>query len=134
MNHNRTPHYTMPVPPEGHSADMPFYRAFVSEMGRATGQTVAEQLRTAMAAAAARTGTSADHIARILVDHGLRAPRDAFPHSFIGYVDTMSQKQRVGALFAADSDMTALAHYWQTAPQTPAAKPAKLAQRVLENA
>jgi hypothetical protein len=130
----RTPHYTMPVPPADNSADITYYRAFVSEMGRAKQASVADKIRNSMEAAATRTGTSATHIARLLVDCGLRAPRHAFPDSFVSFVDnapqTTGQKSGFGTIFPADTDMDALRLYWQGTPQAPAKTP----QRTLENA
>jgi len=124
------PIYTMPVPPTDSSPDMPYYQAFVHAMNRTQAANIAEKLRLAITATADTTRTSPAHIARMLVDYGLRAPRAAFPDSFVDYVESRPAPKSFVPVTAVDTDVIALKDFWQTL--LPAKASAE--ERVLENA
>jgi len=124
------PIYTMPVPPVDSSPDMPYYQAFVHAMNRTKAPSIAEKLRTAIALTAELTQTSPAHIARLLVDYGLRAPRNAFPDSFVDYVESRPAPKSFVPVTAVDTDVIALKDFWQTL----LAAKATAEERVLENA
>src|SRR5688572_33413892 len=108
------PIYTMPVPPADTSPDMPYYRAFVHAMNRSKEPSIALKLRAAIEATAEMTKTSPAHIARMLVDYGLRAPRNAFPDSFVDYVESRPAPKSFVPRVASDEDVAALKNFWQT--------------------
>ncbi len=122
------PIYTMPVPPAPSSPDLAYYQTFVHAMNRTKASSIAEKLRTAIELTAELAQTSPAHIARMLVDHGLRAPKNAFPDSFVDYVESRPAPKSFVPLAAADADVAALRNFWQTLVS------AKAEERALENA
>jgi hypothetical protein len=117
--------YTMPVPPSHSSPDMPYYQAFVHAMNRTKAPSIAQRLREAIEATANTSKTSPAHIARMLVDYGLRAPRNAFPDSFVDYVESRPAPQNLVERAASKGDVIELKNFWLTETSD---------QRILENA
>jgi hypothetical protein len=124
------PIYTMPVPPGPSSPDLPYYQAFVHAMNRTKAASIAEKLRHAITLTADLTKTSPAHIARMLVDYGLRAPKAAFPDSFVDYVESRPAPKSFVPLTATDTDVIALKDFWRTLLSAKATAE----ERVLENA
>ncbi len=123
------PLYTMPVPPNDNSPDFVYHQAFVHAMNRIETPTIALKLRQAIEDTADKTKTSPAHIARLLVDYGLRAPRHAFPDSFLDYIDSRPQPKLHILRAAQDMDVTELKNFWQALhPQQ------RVEERLLENA
>lgn len=85
---------TMPVPPEASTSDMAYHQAFIRAMNAIESDDIPAKIYSAIDRAAVMTETSPAHLARLLVTYGLRAPRNAFPDSFIGYVDTYTKTLR----------------------------------------
>ena len=110
------PLYTMPVPPIETSADFAYYQAFVHEMNRVTtpvaAPAIGEKLCQAIEATAVRMNTSPAHVARLLVDYGMRAPRHAFPTSFVDYVDNRPEPKMSILRAAQDFDVMQLRDFW----------------------
>lgn len=116
-----SPLFTMPVPPAETSADLPYYQAFIHcmheamapfEMGFMSHEAMAVRIRDAIEVAAQSTGTSPAHIARLLVAYGLRAPQEAFPSCFIGYVEATARLRPGRAARVPDQDVNALHRFW----------------------
>jgi hypothetical protein len=121
------PLYTMPVPPSEGSVDFTYYQAFVHEMNRLTVPAIGEKLCIAIECTADKTGTSPAHVARLLVEYGLRAPRHAFPHSFVDFVDSRPEPKMAILRAAQDFDVLQLKDFW-------AALRPMVAERILETA
>lgn len=81
-------------------------------MNNATGMAIGEKLRFAIEMTAAKMGTSSAHVARLLVDYGLRAPRHAFPPSFVDFVDTTPEPKMAILRAAQDFDVMQLKDFW----------------------
>jgi hypothetical protein len=110
-----TPLYTMPVPPQASHPDHDYYQAFVHVMNRLPHtMAIGIKLRTAIENTAEFMRTSPAHVARLLVDYGLRAPRQAFPASFLDYVDATRTPRHAVQRAAMDSDVIELKDFWQT--------------------
>lgn len=122
------PLYTMPVPPADSSPDFVYHQAFVHEMNRVENSSIALKLRQAIINTADRTKTSPAHVARLLVDYGLRAPRHAFPDSFVDFVDSRPEPKLSVLRAAQDLDVLELKNFWQ------ALRPQMTEERVLETA
>ena len=82
---------TMPVPPTASSPDLIYHQAFIRAMNALESDDLSAKIYSAIDRAAVMTETSPAHLARLLVSYGLRAPRNAFPDSFIGYVETYTK-------------------------------------------
>ncbi len=122
-----TPLYTMPVPPQASHPDHDYYQAFVHVMNRLPRTlAIGAKLQTAIEHTAEFMRTSPAHVARLLVDYGLRAPRQAFPPSFLDYVDATPMPRHAIQRAAMDTDVIELKDFWQTLAPHP--------ERVLENA
>ena len=122
------PLYTMPVPPADSSPDFVYHQAFVHAMNRVENSSIALKLRQAIIDTADRTKTSPAHVARLLVDYGLRAPRHAFPDSFVDFVDSRPEPKLSVLRAAQDLDVLELKNFWQ------ALRPQMTEERVLETA
>lgn len=110
-----TPLYTMPVPPHASHPDHDYYQAFVHVMNRLPHtMAIGAKLRTAIENTAEFMRTSPAHVARLLVDYGLRAPRQAFPASFLDYVDATRTPRHAVTRAVMDSDVVELKDFWQT--------------------
>jgi hypothetical protein len=115
---NLTPLYTMPVPPIQDHPDYTYYQAFVHAMNRLPKNlNISLKLRKAIEQSADHTITSPAHIARLLVDYGLRAPRASFPKSFLDFIDQCPQQNAENgydrmARSAIDSDVIELKDFW----------------------
>jgi hypothetical protein len=113
------PLYTMPVPPVENHPDHDYYQPFVRAMNRLPRQTATgEKLLSAIAQTATTMGTSESHVARLLVDYGLRAPRDAFPASFVEFVDRYPIPRNAVERAALDTDVIELKDFWTSLAQT----------------
>lgn len=121
------PLYTMPVPPGDNSSDFVYHQAFIHAMNRIQNASIATKLRQAIEETADATQTSPAHIARLLVDYGLRAPRHAFPDSFLDYIDSRPEPKLSVLRAAEDLDVTELKNFWQ------ALRPHLHEERVLEH-
>lgn len=126
------PLYTMPLPPHENSPDYPYYQAFLHSMNRTDGASIAHKIAQSIELTANFTQTSPAHIARLLVDYGLRAPRHAFPDSFVSFIDTHKRPRIQIAMDGFEQDVTELKDFWQTL--RPCTTPVMHEQRVLENA
>ncbi len=122
------PLYTMPVPPSDNSPDFLYHQAFVHAMNRIEHPSIALKLRQAIEETATKTQTSPAHIARLLVDYGMRAPRHAFPDSFLDYIDSRPEPKLSVLRAAQDIDVLELKNFWQ------ALRPQVIEERLLENA
>lgn len=123
------PLYTMPVPPSSQHPDHEYYQAFVRTMNRLPRtMAIGLKLRTAIEKTADFMRTSPAHVARLLVDYGMRAPRAAFPASFLDFVDQTPQPRHAVERAALDSDVIELKDFWLSLhPQT-------VEVQILENA
>lgn len=123
------PLYTMPVPPSADHPDHAYYQAFVHVMNRLPRtMTIGAKLAEAIEHTADFMQTSPAHVARLLVDYGLRAPRQAFPASFLDFVDRTPEPRHAVERAALDSDVVELKDFWSTL------RPHLVEERVLESA
>lgn len=120
------PLYMMPVPPGESSSDFVYYQSFVYAMNRIQASSIAIKLRQAIEQTATATHTSPAHIARLLVDYGLRAPRHAFPDCFVDYIDSRPEPKLSVLRATQDTDVAELKNFWQTL------LPQKAEERMLE--
>ena len=107
------PLYTMPVPPAESHPDHEYYQAFVRAMNRLPRQApVGQKLLTSIQQTADQMGTSEAHVARLLVDYGMRAPREAYPNSFVEFVDRYPIPRNAVERAALDTDVIELKDFW----------------------
>lgn len=106
------PLYTMPLPPHESSPDYPYYQAFLHSMNRSEGVSIADKIAQAIDMTADFTQTSSAHIARLLVDYGLRAPRNAFPPSFVQFIETPQRAKPAYAQSGFEQDASELKDFW----------------------
>ncbi len=103
--------YTMPIPPQEGSLASTYYQNFVYEMNRVSVKKTADRIRQAIERTAVACDTSPSYIARILVEHGLRAPRHVFPKEFVSFIDDRNKViERLG--LPLDVEITELAQFW----------------------
>lgn len=105
------PLYTMPVPPQEGTLDSHYYQTFVRSMNRVSVKSPADRLKAAIERTADACDTSPGHIARILVEYGLRAPRHIFPKDFVSFIDDRSKVLKRLNL-PLNAEITELAHFW----------------------
>jgi hypothetical protein len=80
---------TLPLPPQGisESEDYAVYERFMKHLRHVPNSRMEIKILSAIQFTADMLEHSDAHVAKILVDQGLRAPRMAFPVDFLGYVD-----------------------------------------------
>lgn len=76
------------------------------------GKEPAQRVLKAIGLTSEEIGFSPVYVARTLVEHGLRAPKDSFPHGFIDFVESKSGMDpwAAGAMTYAQNK---LAKFWQ---------------------
>jgi len=78
----------MPLYPiEKSGLDMDICQRFVKHLRHVRSDDVSVKLLSSIQYTADILGCSDAHICKVLVDHGLRAPREGFPKCFIEYID-----------------------------------------------
>lgn len=80
-------------------------------MNRVSVKTPADRLRQAIERTADACDTSPGHIARILVEYGLRAPKHVFPTDFVSFIDDQSKVLKRLNL-PLNGEITELAQFW----------------------
>ncbi len=105
------PLYTMPIPPQEGTIDSDYYQTFVRSMNRVSVKKTTDRIRQAIERTADACDTSPSHIARILVEYGLRAPRHVFPTEFVSFIDDRSKVLKRLQL-PLDVEITELAQFW----------------------
>lgn len=106
------PAIELPLPPENKSEfDMAVYAKFMRHLRCVPNSRAEIKLLSSMLFTADMMGTSDEHIAKVLVECGMRAPRSAFPDAFLNHIDQslMRDDHSVGA---ASNDYKALASHW----------------------
>ena len=119
------PLYTLPIPPSADSADYPYYQAFLHSMNRCEGRTIAGKIALSIEMTAELCQTSPAHIARVLVDCGLRAPRDAFPASFVEFIETPPNAHASRPSGGFELDAVELQDFWRSLLPPTAGMPAE---------
>lgn len=106
------PAIELPLPPENKSEfEMAVYAKFMRHLRCVPNSRAEIKILSSMLFTADMMGTSDEHIAKVLVDCGLRAPRAAFPDAFLNHVDQSFMRDE-NALGAATSEYKALGSHW----------------------
>lgn len=104
---------TLPLPPEGayDASEMDVYARFMRHLRHVPSSRLEIKVLSAIQFTADMMGHSDAHIAKLLVDLGLRAPRMAFPADFLEYADNalMREDWEVGA---PSRGLSELQTYW----------------------
>jgi hypothetical protein len=102
----------LPLPPEkGQMQDMDVYIRFMRHLRCVPNSRATIKVLSAIQFTADFLDCSDAHVAKLLVDLGLRAPRMAFPAEFLGYAD--ASLIRTGWVVGGPSAaLTALKAYW----------------------
>lgn len=103
--------YTMPVPPQEGTHDATYYQTFVRSMNRVSVKKATDRIKQAIERTADACDTSPGHIARILVEYGLRAPKHVFPNDFVSFIDDQNKILKRLNL-PLNAEITELAHFW----------------------
>ncbi len=85
---------------------------FLRHFGRVKSDDSSFKIYMSIIATAEETSTSQEGVARYLVEQGLRAPRDAFPTGFVGYLDKRRHKT-VWEPDAPTAQQRELAQIWE---------------------
>lgn len=102
----------LPLPPtSGDRSDMAVYARFMRHLRHVPNSRMEIKVLSAMQFTADMMGYSDAHIAKILVDCGLRAARVAFPADFLDHADAALQRSGwdVGG---PDASLSSLKDYW----------------------
>lgn len=106
------PGIELPLPPEsGHRLDMDIYARFMRHLRHVACSRPEIKILRSIQFVADMTGNHDALIAKTLVDCGLKAPRDAFPESFLAHVD-QSMAGHNSILQAGSSRYLKLAEHW----------------------
>ena len=109
---NQKDKVVLPLPPEGgQREDMAVYARFMRHLRHVPNSRMEIKVLSAMQFTADMMGYSDAHIAKILIDCGLRAARIAFPADFLDHAD--ASLQRTGwEVGAPDAALNELKSYW----------------------
>lgn len=102
--------YALPLPPASITEqrdEMAVYARFMRHLRHVPAQRMEIKILSAIQFTADMMDLSDAHVAKVLVDLGLRAPRIAFPADFLGFIDQALQRSSldVGAPNLAMSDL-----------------------------
>lgn len=76
--------YRLPQPPAGSNAlDIHFCKTFLHQLQAAPQNHMPARISAAIEKTAALSGHTPEHVAKTLVEHGLRADRSCFPAAFV---------------------------------------------------
>ena len=106
-------HIILPLPPQtSDKLEMEIYARFMRHLRHVPNTNPSIKVLAAIQFVADMTDTSDAHVAKILVEHGLRAPRLAFPTAFLIHVDKALQRDgwEIGS---ASVECRALDAHWQ---------------------
>ena len=106
------PAIELPLPPQNKSEfEMDVYARFFRHLRCVPNSRAEIKILSSLQFTADMMGASDEHIAKVLVECGLRAPRAAFPQSFLNHVDQSLTKddREIGA---ATIDVKDLAAHW----------------------
>ncbi len=108
----RDDHIDLPSPQENCSADdLRLFSRFMKHLRNVPSSRAAIKVLSAIQFTADMLDYSDAHVAKVLVEHGLRAPRLAFPADFLEFIDSslMRSSWEIGAPSPAMRDLKA---YW----------------------
>lgn len=109
---NQKDNVILPLPPlNGDRSDMAVYARFMRHLRHVPNSRMEIKVLSAMQFTADMMGYSDAHIAKILMDCGLRAARIAFPADFLDHADAALQRSgwEVGG---PDASLNSLKAYW----------------------
>lgn len=89
-NISNNDHTTLPIPPahvKKSDAEIEIYARFMRHLRHVPNNRVEIKVLSAIQFTADMTDNSDAHVAKVLVDYGLRAPRMAFPADFLRFAD-----------------------------------------------
>ncbi len=115
------PAIELPLPPSNKNQfDIEVYAKFMRHLRCVPNNKAEIKILSAMQFTADLIGASDEHVAKVLVECGLRAPRGAFPANFLEHVDKslFRQPHEIGA---ASEDYKALAAHWRKHGERPSA-------------
>lgn len=107
---------TIPMPPElfgDTHQEMDVYARFMRHLRHVPNSRTSIKILSTIQFTADMVGLSDEHVAKILVDLGLRAPRMAFPASFLDFIDSalMRNEWDIGG---PSKSMQELCAHWDT--------------------
>lgn len=108
--------HILPLPPcnvEGNKDGMAVYARFMRHLRHVPNSRVEIKILSAIQFTADMLDHSDAHIAKILVEYGLRAPRLAFPADFLSYADQalLRDEWQIGG---PSKDLHELRDYWNS--------------------
>lgn len=104
----------LPLPPAREdSAEMETYARFMRHLRHVPNSRNEIKILSAIQFTADMQGLSDAHVAKILIDLGLRAPRVAFPAEFLSYADQALMRER-WALGGPSSGLLELQSFWSS--------------------
>lgn len=107
----------LPLPPcvddnlDNHNFEMAVYAGFMRHLRHAERKSWAVRVLEAIRFVADLMDYSDAHIAKVLTELGMRAPRAAYPQAFLDFADH-AMLCNAWQLGAPDSDLKALHNYW----------------------
>lgn len=109
--------YTMPVPPLKDSQAYDYYQQFVHEMNRSFEAHTGMRIKQSIERASQTLHTSPSYLSRVLVEYGLRAPKNVFPRDFVSHVE-QQHASPVLKHFHLSGGINDLGTMWMGAPET----------------
>ncbi|HYD17170.1 MAG TPA: hypothetical protein VEF76_01660 [Patescibacteria group bacterium] len=104
--------YALPhAVPQADTLTKHFLMQFMHEFQRQKAPVAEARIYAAIEQTAGKTGSAPEVVARALVESGLRAPRDSFPHKFVQNVEH-SAVQPKWTPKAATEQQRELVHFW----------------------
>lgn len=113
------PAIELPLPPEGTSDfEMEVYAKFMRHLRCVPNSRAEIKILSSISFTADMMVTSDEHVAKVLVEAGLRAPRSAFPQGFLAHIDQsfMREGHSIGA---ASEDYISLGAHWRKHGEDP---------------
>ncbi|MAS87082.1 MAG: hypothetical protein CMH30_03770 [Micavibrio sp.] len=108
------PAIELPLPPQNKSQfEMDVYARFFRHLRCVPNSRAEIKILSSLQFTADMMGASDEHITKVLVECGLRAPRSAFPQSFLAHIDQALVKDD-HEYGAATPEMKDLAAHWHS--------------------
>jgi hypothetical protein len=106
------PAIELPLPPENKSEfEMEVYARFLRHLRCVPNSRAEIKILSSILFTADMMGASDEHVTKVLIECGLRAPRKAFPEAFLQHIDQSFMRDE-HSLGSATEDYKALASHW----------------------
>ena len=106
-------HIELPLPPaKNKPMEMEIYARFMRHLRNVPNSKKEIKILAAIQFTADMTDNSDAHVAKVLVDQGLRAPRLAFPAQFLKHADQIIARSLSG-IFSLSNSYKELKAYWR---------------------